>query len=216
MTNDPTVTTLDPKDSDLDEYYIKDNLAAAAKAAAERIPVLYQDALAEHPAIRDWVATLIDSTRQSDTPNPLITTGPSILILGPIGTGKTHQAFGAIRALSVSGAGFTWRVLTASDLYSRLRPRPHIDSEAEFRKLADTPVLVLDDLGAAKDTEWTEEVNYRIINHRYQWCKPTIFTSNVPPQQLGIALGQRVASRLTQMTTPVVLAGTDRRREERP
>jgi len=86
-----------------------------------------------------------------------------------------------------------------------------VDSEDVFERHAKAPVLMLDDLGAAKDSSWVEEVNYRLINHRYEWMLPTLVTSNVPPRDLAGEVGERVASRLTEMATPVVLKGPDRR-----
>lgn len=209
---DPTITVLDPDDPKVDGYYIRENLSAAAKHLAENLPPLYQDAVASTPDVRTWVTKLVESASEATSPCPIVTTGPSLLILGPIGAGKTYEAFGAIRAIAMSGAACGWELLTAADIYARLRPRHRIDPEVEFNAIANSTLLVIDDLGAAKATEWTEEVNYRVINHRYQWRKPTLITSNVPPAELGRALGQRVASRLTEMATPVVLDGADRRR----
>src|SRR5690606_7391206 len=100
----------------------------------------------------------------------------------------------------------------AADLYARLRPRHGIDSETEFRAIADAPLLMVDDLGAAKTSEWVEEVNYRLINWRYDRVLPTVFTSNVLPKELKVALGERVASRLVEMADRVTLKGEDRRR----
>lgn len=136
----------------------------------------------------------------------------SLLVVGPTGTGKTHYAYSVIRALAETGAPTGWAAYTAADLYARLRPRPGRDSETEFEHLAKAKVLFVDDLAAAKLTEWTEEVTYRLINHRYEQCLPSIFTSNVPPAQLRDALGERIASRLTEMCERVVLKGDDRRK----
>lgn len=137
----------------------------------------------------------------------------SLLVVGPTGTGKTHYAYSVLRAIAEAGSNTGWEALTAADLYARLRPRAGRDSEAEFDQIADAGVLFVDDLAAAKLTEWTEEVTYRLINHRYEECLPGIFTSNVPPKELANALGERIASRLTEMCERVVLKGEDRRKE---
>lgn len=136
----------------------------------------------------------------------------SLLVVGPTGTGKTHYAYAVLRAIAETGTVTSWAAYTAADLYARLRPRTGRDSEAEFENIADTGVLFVDDLAAAKLTEWTEEVTYRLINHRYEQCKPGIFTSNVPPTELRNALGERIASRLTEMCERIVLKGDDRRK----
>ncbi|MFJ5644102.1 ATP-binding protein [Streptomyces sp. NPDC093223] len=136
----------------------------------------------------------------------------SLLVVGPTGTGKTHYAYSVLRAVAETGSRNGWASYTAADLYAQLRPRTGRDSEATFETIAGTDVLFVDDLGAAKLTEWTEEVTYRLINHRYEQCKPGIFTSNVPPTQLRDALGERIASRLTEMCERITLKGDDRRK----
>lgn len=176
----------------------------------QRIPRHYRDAIPTDPHIRTWVDQLVAGASGRIVPS--ITTGPSLLLLGPTGVGKTYEAYGAIRDLAVTGVKAKWVAATAADIYAALRPRHLVDSETEFKRYADAALLVIDDLGAAKATEWTEEVNYRLINHRYEAELPTLITSNVPIRELGSALGDRVASRLMEMCQRVVLRGDDRRR----
>lgn len=186
----------------------------ALKYGRERmrsIPPHYRDAVVTAPLVAEWVRTLVRSVDSDRRTLPRIDQGRSLLLLGPTGTGKTFQAYGALRALSVSGVRAPWRFITMADLYARLRPRARVDSEEEFESFAHVPILALDDIGAAKNTEWTEEINYRLINHRYDRELPTLFTSNVPSKELGAAMGERVASRLVEMTDRVVLRGVDRR-----
>ncbi|WP_438310644.1 ATP-binding protein [Streptomyces sp. HUAS TT3] len=180
--------------------------------ADARIPPRYRQALADHPQVTAWV----DEIRRAGRPGPSgtrgIAEGPSLLIAGPTGTGKTHQAYGAVRSLLAAGVRLRWEAVTAADLYARLRPRPGLDAERELHTLARCPLLVLDDLGAAKGSEWTEELTYRLINHRYEYLRPTLLTTNLPIDDLRAALGDRVASRLSEMTHRVILNGPDRRR----
>lgn len=174
-----------------------------------RIPARYRQAEATDPAVADWAARLI----AANGPRSDLGLGPSLLILGPTGVGKTHQAYGALRYLAKHGVRCKWAAYSAADLYAALRPNATGGpSEATFKETADAPLLVIDDLGAAKATEWTEEITYRLINRRYEHMLPTIFTSNVPPGELKTALGDRVASRLVEMCDRVVLKGDDRRR----
>jgi DNA replication protein DnaC len=167
-------------------------------------PPRYRTALADHPDIGAWA----ENFRQDPA------TTPSLLINGPTGTGKTHQAHGALRAAVTAGQRprIDWRHTTAPDLYALLRPRPGVDSETEMTGWRTAGLLLLDDLGAAKGSEWVEEVTYRLIDHRYTHCLPTIFTTNVPTNARRDQLGDRVASRLAEMCTRVTLTGTDRRR----
>jgi DNA replication protein DnaC len=178
----------------------------------KHIPARYANAIADHTAVRDWVQQLVvGAVTGTDRGAVALSTGPSLLLVGPTGTGKTHQAYGALRALSLSGLMCSWQFTTAADMYARLRPRPKADPEEEFRSIANARLLVIDDLGAAKGTEWTEEINYRLINHRYEHEMPTLITSNAASADLRTMLGDRVASRLREMTTKVALKGEDRR-----
>jgi len=196
--------------ADVDDPYVLDENLTRGRESLDRIPTRYRQATIAHPQVAAWATKLITLARDT-RPVPRIAHGPSLLVLGPTGTGKTHNAYAAITTLATSGAACPWHALTAADLYARLRPRHGIDTENEFDKLTRTALLFIDDIGAAKSTEWNEEINYRLINHRYENEQPTLITSNVPPQHLANALGERVASRLTEMADRVVLKGADRR-----
>ncbi|MER5361280.1 ATP-binding protein [Streptomyces sp. NPDC002785] len=182
-------------------------------ALSAGMPPRYQAAVADHPQVLAWardvaeaaVAPSLGARRQ-------VTTGPSLLMAGVVGAGKTHQAYGAVRRLVQSGVGVRWRATTAADLYADLRPRPGVDSERELAAVSRCPLLIIDDLGAAKASEWVEEVTYRLINRRYNHMLPTLITTNLAIKDLRAYLGDRVTSRLAQMTTRVEFEPVDRRR----
>jgi DNA replication protein DnaC len=186
---------------------------SALDVLTARIPPRYRGAVADHPQVLRWVREV---ARQAAAPNlgarRQITTGPSLLMAGAVGAGKTHQAYGALRSLVESGVGVRWRATTAADLYADLRPRPGSESERELAAVSRCPLLIIDDLGAAKPSEWVEEVTYRIFNHRYNLILPTLITTNLAIRDLRIHLGDRVTSRLAQMTTRVEFEPVDRRR----
>ncbi len=175
-------------------------LRRAVDLTDQRIPPRFRGATASHPDVAAWCADFTESS-------------PSLLLRGKVGTGKTYQAYGAIRTLALRGVTVGWHADTAPGLLASLRPREGADSEAEYRKVAAVPLLLLDDLGAAKGSEWTEEILYRLVNDRYEAMLPGLFTSNVP--HLGDALGDRVASRLSEMCRQIKLGGEDRRRAVR-
>ena len=214
MTNDPTIVTLDADypDPDRDRHWVAENLEAAARLLEATLPVHYAKAVADHPDVVAWVKALVQSAVDAKLTVPALSSGPSLLLTGKVGRGKTHQAWGAIRALAVTGLRGSWQVVTAADMYAALRPRAGVDSETVFQRYARTSVLVLDDVGASKSTEWTEEINYRLVNHRYENELPSLFTSNLAPKELAGMLGDRVTSRLIEMTRPVAVHGEDRRR----
>jgi DNA replication protein DnaC len=194
---------------EVDRYTVADAIRRGQESVS-RVPEHFRDAEADSHEVQVWVGRLLHISAQRQVPN--ILRGPSLLLLGAVGTGKTYQAFGAIRALALSGAYCSWLATTCADMYGRLRPGNGVDGEREFRAFADARLLLLDDLGAAKTSEWTEEVIYRLINHRYEHEMPTLITSNEGPDRLKAALGYRVASRLAEMTQRVILTGPDRRR----
>ncbi|MFF3242325.1 ATP-binding protein [Streptomyces sp. NPDC002870] len=184
----------------------------ALQAAQARIPARYQAALADHPAITAWVHEVAQAGRPGPGGAPGIAQGRSLLIVGTTGTGKTHQAYGAVRSLITVGVRLRWKATTAADLYADLRPRPGHDGERELMDMARCPLLIIDDLGAAKSSEWTEEITMRLINRRYNEMLPTLITTNLGMADLREYIGDRVASRLTEMTDKVILDGPDRRR----
>ena len=208
---DPTIPGAVLDGDDADPHWLGEMRERADERTHTHIPARFANATVTVPEVADWVRALVGIVRDEKRTVPRIVTGPSLLLVGSTGTGKTHQAYGALRALGASGAGCSWMFTTAADLYGQLRPRPKVDSEDEFDRFARVALLVLDDFGAAKSSEWNEEINYRLINYRYEHDKPTLVTSNLAPKDLPAALGTRVASRLVEMATRVVLRGGDRR-----
>ncbi|MEU2868665.1 ATP-binding protein [Streptomyces olivoreticuli] len=187
----------------------------ALEAAQARIPRLYREAIADHPRVTAWVHAIAGTAKAPNLrARRQVTHGPSLLLVGRTGRGKTHQAFGAIRSLLGAGIDARWHATTAADLYAEMRPRQGADPEWMLRRIIRTPVLILDDLGAAKSSEWTEELTYRLINQRSIHQLPTLVTSNLPIRDLRAQIGDRVASRLTGMCEQVVFTGPDRRRPD--
>ena len=186
-------------------------LVAAGEACTTRFPRRYLDAATDRADVLAWVAQF-----HAD-----ISSAPSLLLLGPTGTGKTYQAYAAIRAatgIAVKTRGGAWRsprwiASTYAELTASLRPRGRdYDTEAVLGNYRQTELLFIDDLGAAKLTEFTEEATYRLINGRYEDMRPSIFTSNLALPELKDAIGDRIASRLAETCVRVVLEGPDRRR----
>lgn len=210
--NEPIVLIERDHPGDYDGVWIEEVRRQAAERIATFVPPRFANAHADNADVQTWVRHVVDTTVTAQRGSvPSVRRGPSMVLLGPTGVGKTHQSYGALHALAASGVQCAWMFSTASDLYARLRPRHGVDSEAEFTRYANAPLLVLDDLGAAKESEWVEEINYRLINHRYEHILPTLITSNVPVSELGVQLGERVKSRLTEMAERVVMVGDDRR-----
>ena len=176
----------------------------------------YRDAIAEHPQVLAWVRAVAEQAVAPSTgARRQLTTGPSLLMAGVVGAGKTYEAYGAVRALVQAGIGVRWRATTAADLYAELRPSSDTNAEQVLAAYSRVPLLILDDLGAAKTSEFVEEQTYRLINRRYNHMLPTLITTNLRIRDLKAYLGDRVTSRLAQMTTRVEFEPVDRRRHQR-
>jgi DNA replication protein DnaC len=136
----------------------------------------------------------------------------NLLLLGPVGVGKTHAAVAACRRQHFD-SGTDVRFLPVVELLDLLRPG---GPEGALYDLADTDLLVLDDLGSERPTEWTAERLYALINRRWLEARPTVCTTNLEPDPLRDAVGERVFSRLVGNGAVVLrLTGHDRRRKRR-
>lgn len=173
----------------------------------------------EDPTARAWVDTLLTARPGTDEPlrrdGGAVLRGPSLMLLGATGRGKTHLACALLRHLVETETEIRMpipTVVSCVDLLAALRPRTGVDTEENFNRYSRAAILFVDDLGVQKSSEWTEQETYRLINHRYNFQLPTLITSNVPPKELAAALGERTAGRLTEMCTVTVVKGDDRRR----
>ncbi|WP_229323909.1 ATP-binding protein [Streptomyces sp. UNOC14_S4] len=173
-------------------------------------PPRFLSAEATLPEVGDWADRALTDPSSAG----------ALLLTGSTGTGKTYQAYGALRRIAEGGPDrFALVAMNSADMYGRLRPSQVMGaSEDELRRLSRVPYLMLDDLGSSKSSEWIEEVTYRLFNYRYNHCLPTIITSNLPARDedgpdLTDFVGDRVASRLAEMVTALVpMIGDDRRR----
>lgn len=173
--------------------------------ANEHTPRRYATATTDRRDVHEWVYSVATDPDETS----------SLLLLGPTGTGKTHTAYAALRLLCEAPRRADWTATSAAALLGDLRPSPGRDSEKTLAEHANAPLLLLDDLGAAKSSEWVEEVLYRLIDARYNACLPSIFATNVAtPDELTARLGERTASRLVEMCRGnlITLKGADRRR----
>ena len=177
------------------------------------IPPRFREAIEIPQDVMDWVKSGEDAQ--------------GLYLAGQVGTGKTHTAWSAVghwclttgirpytpRTQGVEGwstAGPTVIFTRMTDLLDDLRPGDF--SRQRVRDCQKASLLVIDDIGAEKASEWTAERLYTIVDHRYANCLPLMVTSNLPPSKLTEQTGERTASRLAEMCQVVAMTGTDRRR----
>ncbi len=85
-------------------------------------------------------------------------------------------------------------------------------AESEWVELLEgADVFVLDDLGAARLSEFAAEATFEVIDTFYSDCRTLIITTNLGLDALKEYLGHRVVSRLAEMCLPITLEGADRR-----
>jgi len=134
-----------------------------------------------------------------------------LAILGPTGTGKTYTAM-ALARLLLTEDHVPVTIITAADLMAALRPSSVSEhADLDLMAYAVAPVMVLDDLGAERMSEWTEEQLYRLADERSRNARPTIVTSNMTGEQLRERYGSRVIGRLFGGAALIKLDGADRR-----
>jgi hypothetical protein len=137
-----------------------------------------------------------------------------VLLVGAPGAGKTHLAIATLAALTALGkiktAAFRFVPKFLADL------RDAFDEPVEVRRrfMADActvDMLVLDDLGAERTTDWVREQLGIITNERWANRRPTIVTSNQNLEEFERTLGARAISRLEAMLLTIPIVTTDKR-----
>ena len=146
-----------------------------------------------------------------------------LVIVGPVGVGKTHLAV-AILAELVDTMGARGVFCDFTDLLARIQAsfsRGSEESEDEILAVyREADLLVLDELGARRPTDWARDVLYGLLNTRYNRNRISILTTNYTdaPEKPGgetleLRVGTAVRSRLAEMCQLVPLMGPDYRRE---
>ena len=127
----------------------------------------------------------------------------SLTLIGGTGAGKTHLAAAVANAALRRGQSVWFAVVP--DLLDMLRRTYQADAEQSYDQLSaslrDADLLVLDDFGAHSPTPWAEEKLYQLCAARYVAERPTMFTTNLQPDDLD----NRIASRLSDKETGKLL-----------
>lgn len=169
---------------------------------------------------------------------PLETDGTGLLLTGSIGVGKTHLAVGILQALiterGATGLFYDYRELL-KQVQNSYNPRVAATELEILAPVFDAEVLVLDEIGASKPTDWVWDTVAHILNTRYNDRRTTIITTNyanLPPlgmaagddnarqaraamreETLGDRIGERMRSRLQEMCVVVEMQGEDFRQK---
>ncbi len=132
-----------------------------------------------------------------------------LLLLGELGTGKSHLAAAACRQFK--SAFF----VTQSELLRRLRDT-YQDKHAEdpVDRAQDASLFVLDECGLSGGGKDEQPMLHDILNHRYAQRKPTIITGNLSFEQLAGVVGDRMQDRLRESAFAILTFGGDSRRRD--
>jgi DNA replication protein DnaC len=140
-----------------------------------------------------------------------------LILSGGVGCGKTHLAVGIAKL--ASALGYTGLFVNVPAWFQELREGYAAnDSTLERDRLEEmrqADVLILDDLGAEKPSDWARERLYLVVDHRNVARRATFVTTNRPLEELELAIGERVMSRLYGDALAIALTGADYRQIER-
>ena len=107
--------------------------------------------------------------------------GRGLVFTGPVGVGKTHLAVAILRELieryQVRGLFYQFGALLRQ-IQDSYNPVSQASELAVLAPVFNADVLVLDELGASKPTDWVRDTMMQIINNRYNEKRLTIFTTN--------------------------------------
>lgn len=151
-----------------------------------------------------------------------------LLFAGPCGVGKTHLSVAILKSLILEKYA-SGRFIDEAELLRRLQfsygPNSPETERELLAPLMNVDVLVWDDLGTGRPTEWVAETIRMVLNHRYTYNKQTILSTNWPlvserktavatsEQSLAERIGQRLFSRIMEMCEIVEIQGPDARIE---
>lgn len=141
-----------------------------------------------------------------------------LLLMGTVGVGKTHLAVSILKGLTERGFNCLFYEFGAllKQIQDSYNPVSQASELGVLSPVLEAEVLVLDELGAAKPTDWVRDTMAHIINTRYNDQRLTIFTTNYPDQprtdreeSLEDRIGVRLRSRLHEMCRTVNIDGED-------
>jgi DNA replication protein DnaC len=201
--------------------------------ALARIPARYQHCDFHNFQLKDNLEKAHFAAQRFTEEYPVNRRG--LLFVGPIGVGKTHLAVSIIKRL-ISEKGIPCLFYDYRDLLKQIQDsyNPSVQTtEMELlRPALETEVLLLDELGAVKPTQWVWDTVSLLLNTRYNESRTTILTTNYPDrpahrlegvsdspkeraqragseESLGDRITDRMLSRLHEMCIKIEIQGSD-------
>jgi len=131
----------------------------------------------------------------------------SYFVFGPVHTGKTvlamYMTLEMMRQRYLNASSDKILFLKTAEILHNIKTaydNPEIDGDAYFAELSVAEFLVLDDFGSERPTDWALGILYLLIDRRYEFLLPTIFTSNHSLDEIADKFGDdRITSRIRRM-----------------
>lgn len=134
----------------------------------------------------------------------------SILMIGKTGLGKTHLSLAI--AQEISKSGYSALYASAPDLFRKLQEEYFGRGEQgtdTMKTLLEADLVIIDDLGAEIDNQFTMTSLYNIVNTRINYGKPVIISTNLSLKEIEQRYSERIASRLATIYKCLKFAGKD-------
>lgn len=134
----------------------------------------------------------------------------SLILVGGVGSGKTHLAAAITNTLIDRGIPALFN--TYSEHLEHIREEyDHTGQKKYLSMMKNTPMLVLDDVGKERKTDWTQQILFDVVNYRYEHMLPVIVTTNYNFDDFANYVGNAIFSRLYEMSGAVATKGGDYR-----
>lgn len=169
--------------------------------------------------LRDWNFAVAEETRNIKMARNYVANWRQVkeknlglLLWGGVGTGKSFLSACIANALIEKGVP-----VLMTNFSKILNQMGAMYSEERYRyiaSLSNYPLLIIDDLGVERGTDFALEQVYAVVNERYKSGLPLIVTTNLAISEIREAQDEahdRIFSRLLEMCTPIQIQGNDRR-----